>query len=87
MQQQSLNRTINLPGLQVRKTTFTVSQGMGRLLQLTHPWASFPFISLGLGMTACIMALVPQVEELMQYDKAAIVCREAWRLLTGHWMH
>jgi len=43
--------------------------------------------ALGLAAVAVALALVPGAGSRLEYDRAAIAGGEAWRLLTGHWVH
>jgi hypothetical protein len=39
----------------VRKKSFAVCEEMGWLFELAHPYASFPFMSVGLGLVAWLV--------------------------------
>ena len=47
----------------------------------------FPCASLLLAAGAIIIFVFPALAEALQFDRAAIMTGEIWRLITGHWTH
>ena len=47
----------------------------------------FPFFALLLGAAALLPPLLPPLNGILQYDRAAVAAGEVWRVVTGHWTH
>ena len=62
-------------------------------IHVSPPWGrrlGAPAIFAGpllLSATAVLVHLLPGAARLLEYDRAAILRGELWRLLTGHWTH
>ena len=71
----------------LEKTSFSILQYLGRLLQPARAFSNLPLFSLSFGLAAWIVSVVPTAEGMLQYDREAIAGGEIWRIFTGHWTH
>ena len=46
-----------------------------------------PIVTVALGLAACAMRLIPSAAAALQFDSAATLPNQPWRLLTCHWTH
>lgn len=49
--------------------------------------APLPLLSLGLGALALALHALPGAAEALAFEREAVAAGEAWRWLTGHWVH
>src|SRR5262245_5016247 len=65
----------------------TRSQWLIKLCRSAYRWSTLAPLT-GLTAALCILlAVVPALSTVLQFDRTAILGGEVWRLATGHWTH